>query len=441
MFSNQQLKHLIITLFIEQLLITLVGIVDTFIISYAGEAAVSGVSLVNSFNTVFIYLFSALAAGGAVIVSQYVGKKSYDKASESVSQLLMLSVVLSIVLSVIILIWDKGLLELLFGKVDEDVMDACMTYLRISVYSYPALAIYHAGAALYRSIGKTSATMYISLASNVINVIGNIIGVFYFHAGVAGVAYPSLIARAFSAVMITALCFQRKNEISFYIPYIFRWNGRLIKSILGIAVPNGVESGLHQCVKVALSSIVALFGTSQIAANGVAQTFWNVAALVGLSMGPVFITVIGQCMGAEDTEQAEKYFYKLMKITVIFSIVWNVVIFAVTPLILNFYAISAETRHLVIILVLIHNLGSSVIFPFADPLGKGLRAAGDVKFTLAVSLISTIGVRLALSILFAIILNMGVVGLAYAMCAEWIVRTLIYWFRFKQNKWKNYKLI
>ena len=425
----------------EQFMLMLVGLADTFVVSFAGEAAVSGVSLVNSFNTIFIFLFTALASGGAVIVSQYIGKKEMKTASAAVSQLLLVSVLFSASVSILILIFQGEIISFMFGRVEPEVREACLTYLRISVYSYPALAVYNAGAALYRSVGKTGTTMNISIIANVINVAGNLIGVFVFHAGVAGVAYPSLFSRTFSAVIITVLCFKEHEGIRYYWKYIISWNGSLIKRIMGIAVPNGVESGIFQFVKVALSSIVALFGTSQIAANGIAQSIWSVAALISSAMGPVFITVIGQCMGAGDVPQAERYFKKLMKTTVVLSLVWNGMIFALTPLIAGTYAVSDTTRRYIIWLVLIHNVANSIIFPFADPLGKGLRAAGDVRYTMAVSLGTTIGVRLVFSVLFGILLHMGVIGIALAMGMDWLVRAVIFWFRFKIGKWKTFQVV
>lgn len=432
---------MILPLLAEQFMLMLVGLADTFVVSFAGEAAVSGVSLVNSFNTIFIFLFTALASGGAVIVSQYIGKKEMKTASAAVSQLLLVSVLFSAAVSILILIFQGEIISFMFGRVEPEVREACLTYLRISVYSYPALAVYNAGAALYRSVGKTGTTMNISIIANVINVVGNLIGVFVFHAGVAGVAYPSLLSRTFSAVIITVLCFKEHEGIRYYWKYIISWNGSLIKRIMGIAVPNGVESGIFQFVKVALSSIVALFGTSQIAANGIAQSIWSVAALISSAMGPVFITVIGQCMGAGDVPQAERYFKKLMKITVVLSLVWNGMIFALTPLIAGAYAVSDTTRRYIIWLVLIHNIANSIIFPFADPLGKGLRAAGDVRYTMAVSLGTTIGVRLVFSVLFGITLHMGVIGIALAMCMDWLVRAVIFWFRFKIGKWKTFQVV
>ena len=440
MFSDKQLKDMILPLLMEQFLLMLVGLADTMVVSYAGEAAVSGVSLVNSFNTIFINLFTALASGGAVVVSQYIGRRDMKMASESSSQLLMVATVFAVVISIPVLIWKVPLLKGLFGKVEPDVMEACKTYLRISVYSFPALGIYNAGTALYRSIGKTSVTMKISIVSNLINVAGNLIGVFVFRAGVAGVAYPSLIARTFSAVVITLLCF-REKEVRYVGRWIFQWNRELLKKMLSIAIPNGVESGIFQFVKVALSSVVALFGTYQIAANGISQSIWSVAALISVTMGPVFITVIGQCMGAGDIRQAEYYFRKLTKVTVCISVAWNTLIFLITPLLIKIFAVSRQTGQMILYLVLIHNIANAVVFPFADPLGKGLRAAGDAMFIMGISLFTTIGVRLILSILLGIVLDLGVIGIALAMCLDWTVRGVIFWIRFRQGKWKTYRVI
>lgn len=332
-------------------------------------------------------------------------------------------------------------MRLMFGNVEVEVLDACVTYLRISAYSYPALAIYNAGTALYRSFGNTKAPMVISVIANITNVIGNIIGVFVLKAGVAGIAWPSLIARVFSAVMITYLCFSLDNPVKYRINLLFKWNKQLLHQILQIAIPNGIESGLFQLVKVGLSSIVALFGTYQIAANGIAQSVWGMAALVSIAMGPVFITVIGQCVGAGKIIEAEYYFRKLMKITLIFSIIWNGIILIVTPFVLNFYSMTDQTKELVIILVLIHNIFNAIALPFADPLGKGLRATGDVKFTTIVSLLTTIAGRLFFSILLGIWMDLGVIGIAYAMCLDWILRGIIFLWRFKQGKWKCFKVI
>ncbi|MBD5459314.1 MAG: MATE family efflux transporter [Lachnospiraceae bacterium] len=440
-FSGKDLRKMIVPLFLEQLLVMLVGIADTLVVSYAGEAAVSGVSLVNQFNTIFIYLFTALASGGAVVISQYIGRKDSERAGESASQLLMFGTVFSLLIAVLVRIGNKGMLRLLFGRVEDSVMEACITYLKISAYSYPALAVYNSGAAVYRSLGKTNVTMYISVLSNIINVAGNVIGVFVLHAGVAGVAWPSLIARTFSAVAITVLCFRKKNEVVYAAGWIFKWDTGCLKRIWNVAIPNGVENGIFQLVKVALSSIVALFGTYQIAANGVAQSIWSLAALAGVAMGPAFITVIGQCMGNKDIEAADYYLTKLSKITLLFSTGWNLLILVFTPLFLQFYALEAQTKQLVIWLVLIHNVFNAVAFPFSGALSNGLRAAGDVKFTMYVSVLSTIAGRLFLSYLLGIVFHMGVIGIAAAMVCDWVIRAVTFIRRQKSGKWKEFEVI
>ena len=440
-FSAQDLWRMLIPLFREQFLVTFVGIADTFMISYCGEAAISGVSLVNQFNTIFIYIFTAISSGGAVIISQYIGNRDVAMANKASSQLCMFLGLLSCLTAILVLFGNSHILHLMFGRVESEVMDACVTYLRISAYSYLALGIYSAGASLYRSMGKTTATMYISVVSNLINVIGNCIGVFVLKAGVAGVAYPSLIARAVSAVWITILCFSDKQLVRYHIEQIVHWDGKLLCKILGIAIPNGIENGVFQIVKVMLSSIVALFGTYQIAANGVAQSIWSLAALSGVAMGPVFITVIGQCMGNREIEDADFYFRKLLKITVLLSAGWNVFILAATPMILHFFVLEEETTHLVFRLVLLHNVFNTFAFPFSGALGNGLRAAGDVKYTMYISTFTTVCVRLVLSYLLAVVMNLGVMGIAWAMCLDWTVRGFLFFLRMNSGKWKTFSII
>ena len=426
MFTNKDLRNLIIPLFIEQFLLMFVGIADTFVVSFSSEADVSGVSLVTSFNTVLIFLFTALSSGGAVIISQYIGSRNEKAASRSAGQLLMISAVISAAMAALILVFHTQLLRLLFGKIEADVMTACESYLWITTLSLPFLAIYDAGAALCRSIGKTNVTMNVSIAANVINVAGNCVGVFALDLGAAGVAWPSLISRALSAAAVTAYCFHKKNPVRYRLRDVLAWDGDLLSKVMCIALPNSVENGVHQLVKVALSSMVALFGTYQIAANGVAQSIWSLASIMGLAMAPVYTTVIGQCMGARDIDAANFYFKKLNRITLVLSVLWNALIFAITPLIVRYSAISPEAKELVIWLVLINNIFNGLAYPFAGSLGNGLRAAGDVKFTMIVSITLTIAARLFFSALFGLWLGWGVIGVAIGMSIDLVFRGAIF---------------
>jgi len=440
-FSNQDLRKLICPILVEQVLMLLVGIIDTFMVTYAGEAAVSGVSLVNQINSIFIMVFTALASGGAVVVSQYIGRNDLEGGRMASSQLVMVSGVVSLILSGILLVSGKPLLGALFRKIENEVMDACVIYLTITVFSFPALAIYNSCSALFRSMANTKITMYVSLLMNLINIVGNAVGVFVLKAGVAGVAVPSLISRTLAAAVLFTLSFNCRQVVHLRVKQIFRFEKDMIQKILHIAVPNAIENGMLDASKVALSGIVALFGTTQIAANGVAQSFWSMAALFSIVMGPVFITVIGQCAGAGNYDVADYYMKKLLRITYMGSAVWDTVFFGITLIALRFYNLSAETVHLVILLCLIHNVFNALLHPGGFALAAGLRAAGDVKYTMYTSIFATVICRVIFSVLLGVQMNLGVIGVALAMVIDWAVRWVLITQRYLGAKWKAFRVI
>ncbi len=440
-FGNRELAALILPILVEQLLTMLVGIADTLMVSYAGEAAVSGVSLVNQLNNVFIFVFGAVASGGAVVASQYIGREDRENGVTAASQLLMITVLISAALMGISVWFRSQLLSLLFGRVEPDVMEASLTYLVISALSFPALAVYNSAAALFRSMGKTNAIMNISIVMNAVNVIGNAIGIFVLHAGVAGVAVPSLVSRTFAAVVMLVLCFQKKNTLYVEPGKVLAWNGKMLKRILNIAVPNGVENGLFQLSKVALSSIVALFGTVQIAANGVAQSFWSMASLFCIAFGYAFVTVIGQCMGAGDTRAADYYNKKLLRMTYIGSAAWNFLIVLLTPFVLMLYSLSEDIRNLVVLLVVIHSVFNVILCPVAFSLSNGLRAAGDIRFTMYASIFATVVCRVVFSVIFGVWMNLGVIGICLAMVGDWLVKALLILVRYRSRKWTEFRVI
>ncbi|MGN0642358.1 MAG: MATE family efflux transporter [Huintestinicola sp.] len=441
LFSNGDLKRLIVPVIVEQFLSMLVGLADTLMISYAGEAAVSGVSLVNQLVTIFIMIFMAVASGGTVVVSQYIGSGDKKKSVSAANQLVMITTAVSIIMMAAVLLSGDPIFRLLFGKVEEDVYDSGMIYLRISALSFPFLAIYNGCAGIFRSMEKTRTLMYVSVVMNGINIAGNAVGIFVLHAGAAGVAVPSLISRFCAAAVMLVLTLDRKNAVYITFHGIFSWNGGMIKRIIGIGFPNSIENGLFQASKVALSSITALFGTVQIAASGVAQSLWVMSALFCMAMAPVFITVIGRIMGAGDTECADYYARKLLRITYIGSAAWNLFFLLITPPILLLYDLSAETERLVIIIVIIHNFFNAAFCPLSFSLSNGLRAAGDVKFTMYSSIFSSVVCRVVFSVIFALKLNMGVIGITLAMGADWVVKAVLVAARYRSGKWQHFKVI
>lgn len=440
-FSDRDLCVLIVPILVEQFLAMLVGIADTLMVSYAGEAAVSAVALVNQLNNVFILVFSALASGGAVVASQYVGSEDPERGDLAASQLVMLTAVIAFAMTAVVLAFGRQIFGLLFGRVEPDVFAAGMTYLRISAWSFPFLAVYNGCAGLFRSMNRSGTLMNVSIVMNAINVAGNAIGVFALHAGVAGVAYPSLISRAFAAVVMLYLAMQPGRPLRVHPRQIFAWRGRMVRRIFHVAVPGGIENGLFQISKVALSSIVALFGTVQIAANGVAQSFWSMSALFCIGMGPAFITVIGQYMGAGDVEGAEYYMKKLLRLTYLGAVVWTSFFSALLVPLLALYSLSDEACRLTVIMVLLHNVFNVLICPVAFSLTNGLRAAGDIRYATLAAIFSTVVCRVAASWFLGIVLDLGAIGITLAMIVDWGVHALLVWLRYRSGKWKSFTVI
>ena len=441
MFSNKALKKLILPLIIEQILIMAVGVADTVMVSYAGEVAISGVGLVDMFNNLIITVLAAIDAGGAIIVSQYIGNKDRKNANKASSQLLTITIVIATVIMLGCLVFHRILLSTFFGAIEMDVMKAATTYFLISAISFPFLGVYNSAAALYRSMEKTRTTMYVSILMNIINVVGNYIGVFILHAGVAGVAVPTLISRIVAAIIMFALSLNSSNLVYVKIKNVFAWNQEMISRILKIAVPNGIENGLFTLGRVLVTSIVALFGTSQIAANSVAGSIDQIAVVVVNAINLGIVVVVGQCIGANDYEQAKYDIKKLMKISYIVTGIIGSAVILLLPWILNLYSLSSEARNLTFILVIMHNIMATALHPTAFVLPNGLRAAGDVKFSMVVGIVSMILFRLGAAVLFGIIFNLGIIGVWIAMGSDWLCRSVCFVIRFIKGKWRQFKVI
>lgn len=441
MFSNKALRRLILPLIAEQLLTMLVGIADTMMISYAGEAAISGVALVDMVNALVITLLAAVATGGAVIVSQYLGSREAEHANLAGSQLEAISFLASMGLMAVSLIFHRAILLLLFGAVDEDVMSAAITYFVITACSFPFLGIYNSSAALYRSMGRTNATMYVSLLMNALNIVGNAVGVFVLKAGVAGVAYPTLFSRMVASVVMTAMAFQAKNEVRIRWREILSWNRNMIRRIMNIAIPNAIENGLFTLGRVLVTSIVALFGTTQIAANGIAKSVDMIAIVVVNAMNLAVITVVGQCVGAREYAQAEHNLKKLMLVSYITTTVMTLAVWGILPMLRTLYAVSEETWRLSFNLIMVHNIMAVLLHPTSFNLPNGLRAAGDARFTMVAGIASMLVFRLGTAYLLGIGFNMGIWGVWIAMGMDWLGRSTIFTIRFRRGRWREYRAI
>lgn len=441
MFSNTDLKRLILPLVVEQALALTVGMADVMMVSYAGEAAVSGVSLVDMINVLLINIFAALATGGAVVTSQYLGAKNRKKACESADQLMVVTVVISAAIMALTLLLQEPLIRLFFGAIEDDVMAACITYLWISALSYPFLAVYNSCAALFRAMGNSKVSMLVSMVMNIINVAGNAFFIFIFHMGVAGVAAASLISRAAACVIMVVLLKNPEHQVFISLKWEYlKPDFPVMKKILHIGIPNGLENSFFQLGRVLVVSVISGFGTVQIAANAVANNLDGMGCIPGNAMNLAMITVIGQCVGARDYDQATQYTKKLMKIAYLSVIGWNAVILLTLPLSLKLYNLSADTIWLSTVLVLIHNGCAMVLWPASFTLPNALRASNDVRFTMVVSIVSMVIFRILFSYILGIWFQMGAIGVWIAMIIDWVCRSVCFLWRFVRGKWKLQKI-
>lgn len=441
LFTKDDLKKLIIPLIIEQILAISIGLFDTLMVSSCGEAAVSGVSLVDSISVLLIQILSALATGGAVVCSQYLGKKMPNKARHSAGQLMFIMLTTSGCVTVLVLLCYRFLLRTIFGQIDADVMANAEIYFIISALSYPFLGVYNAGAALFRSIGNSRISMYTSLVMNVINIGGNAILIFGFHLGVLGAAAATLTARIISGVVMVVLLCRKDNPLCISTPGCMRPKKDVIGKILKIGIPSGVENGMFQIGKLLVSSLTATFGTAAIAANAVGNSIAGFANIPGIAIGLSMVTVIGRCIGAGEKEQARYYSKKLMRMAYIGMALADIALLIFVKPLVSCFALSDRAYGITVQLLVTFAFCSVMIWPLSFVLPNVLRAAGDAKYTMGVSVFSMWVFRVASSYFFAGTLKLGVLGVWIGMYVDWGFRTLLFVGRYQRGKWLEKRVV
>ena len=436
LFTNRDILRLIIPLFFEQLLFMMVGSADTLMVASLGEASISAVSLIDMLNNCIGSIIFALSTGGAVVVSQYIGSGNLMRARESAKQLL--AVVLTVGTAVLLFgeIFLADIIRLLYGKLPDDVSTAVLSYARITFLAFPFIAVYGGCTALFRSMNKTKTTMFISMISNIVNVIGNALLIYLFKMGVAGAACATFFARLVAMGIIVLMITDSSRMIHVDFRKGFRFSWQFVKKILRIGIPGGIESGVFQFGRVLVLGLIASYGTREIAANAVA----NMVDYFGCVCGHVFclasVTVIGRAVGAGNEKQIRHYVSKMMTWAYTSHISWNLLVLAFTPLILLcFSEIDPETRKLALYLILIHNILGMLMWPASFVFPCMLRSMNDVRVTMFISVGSMFLVRVGSSYLIASWINSGVLAVWIAMVFDWIVRISGFSLRYKSGAW------
>ena len=436
LFDNKALRALILPLIIEQLLAVLVGMADSIMVASVGEAAVSGVSLVDNIMVLFINLFAALATGGAVIAGQYLGQKNEKQSCRAATQLVWFTTIMAVLIMALIYCGKWFILHVVFGQIDAEVMGHANTYLLIVTASVPFIALYNAGAAIFRIMGNSRVSMQVSMIMNVVNVCGNAILIYGFHRGTEGVAIPTLVSRITAAVLIVVLLCRQNMPIHIDKSLRYRPEWTMIKRILGIGIPNGMENAMFQLGKIIVLSLVSTFGTYAIAANAVCNVVAGFQILPGMAINLAITAVIARCIGAGEHGQAEYYTKKLLKLVYISIWAINLIILALVPVILWAYNLSDVTAQTARVIMYFHAASASLIWPVAFSLPATLRAAGDAKVTMVIALVTMWLFRIVFSYVLGGYFGLGVLGVWIAMVIDWVVRAICMALRYKSGKWK-----
>ena len=436
LFTGKQLRALILPLIVEQFLGIFVGMADTMMVASAGEAAVSGVSLVDSLNVLLIVLLVALTTGGSVIISQHLGAKSYSDALKSAQQLLLSTTSLSLLMTAIALLGNYWLLHFIFGNIAPDVMGHARIYFFILAFSYPFLAIYNSCAAIFRAMGNSKITMTASLVMNLLNVCGNALLVFCFHMGASGVAISSLISRMFAAAFLL-LMLRRPDQLITLKTYSLQFDTGIIRKLLYIGVPSSIETSIFQIGKLLVLSVVAGFGTSATTANAVSNSLSQFALIPAAAIGTAMITISGQCIGAGAYDLAVSYTKKLLLLSHGILAATNLIMFFACPYLLPLYSLTPETLQTATLLIRVHSIGAIFLYPESFMLTNTLRAAADVKYPMVVSILSMWIWRVGFSYILGIYFHMGVLGVWVAMLSDWLCRSICFGLRFRSGVWKT----
>ncbi|MEA5028348.1 MAG: MATE family efflux transporter [Sphaerochaeta associata] len=441
MFTRRFLYTLIIPLVIEQFLAVSIGMADTVMVASAGEAAVGAISLVDSITFLIITLFAAFATGGAVVASQYLGRKDYASANSAAKQLLVLSVVVSTILMVLCIPFRRLIIRFIFGSIEEQVLLNGSTYFLYILASLPFLATYNACAALFRSMGNSKVNLWVSIIMNLINVIGNAYFIFALHLGVTGAGLATLLSRIIGSAIILALIANPMNVISIRNYRKLEWRPEMIRRILRIGIPNGIEGSVFQIGKLLVQGFIAVFGTASIAANAISGSVTSFINIPGGAIGLASITVIGQAIGAKRPDQAVYYGKRLLLITYLSMAALAIPGYFLTPHIVHIFNLSAEATELASNVIRTAMIFSALLWPTAFSLPNFLRAAGDAKYTMLVSMFSMWAFRVAMSYLLAITLNWGIYGVWAGMYIDWLTRSVFFIVRFIRGKWKTKRVI
>ena len=433
--SNRKMLLLLIPIIAEQFLTSLMGMADSMMVSNVGAAALSGVSLVDSINILVVQAFNAMATGGVIICSTYIGQGDKKRANESARQVLLVSTVMAVTLMILGLIFRVRLLRLVFGQVDPDVMSAANIYFLLTIISYPGVSIAAAGSAIFRSQDNTKLPMNVAIVSNILNVAGNAVLIYGFKMGVTGAAIATLASRIFSAVVLMVLLRRDKYEISVRDYFKIRPDADKIKRILSMGIPNGIENSMFQFGKLAIQSSVSTLGTVAIAAQAMTNILENVNGVAGIGVGIGLMTIVGHCLGAGRKDEAIYYTKKMVGWGYIAILLSCLLVYAIAFPVTSLAGMTKESASLCIYMLGWITIVKPILWAPSFVTPYAMRAAGDVKFSMLIATLTMWLCRVSMAVYLIRVAHIGAMGVWIGMFCDWGIRGIIFTWRFKSRKW------
>ena len=441
-WNNRALFGLLWPLMVEQILVVAMGAADTVMVSYVGEFAVSGVNIVDNINNLLIIAFTALSTGGAVVVSQYIGRRDYRNSKLAARQLVYIATLVSLIMMLTALLFRRPIISLFYGNIEDDVMDAAAVYFLFTGLSYPFLALYTSCAALFRATGNSKVPMRISLLANVLSVGGNVLFIFGMGLGVLGAAVSTLISRIVAAGIASVMLYRNGNShVSLSGLFNIRIVGSMIKSICNVGIPGALESSMFMVGRILTQRIFVVFGTAAMAANAITSVVNSLSFMPGIAFGITLTVVVGQCIGAGDYAAAKKLTTKIMKLAHVFLFAISTATFIFMDQLVGLFSLSPEAHELAKSFLRIHCISMALGWSMSFILPNALRAAGDARYVMIVAIASMWIVRVSAAYIFVFALGMGPLGVWVAMGSDFAVRGISYFLRWMGGKWQEKRVI
>ena len=441
LFSNKMLTSILVPVILEQLLNSFMGTADTMMVSNVGSAAISAVSLVDSINVLLIQAVSALAAGGTIICAQYMGQRNYERANKSARQVLFIILSISAAVTILCLLFKDPLLHFIFGKVDADVMEASSVYFLFSAASYPFIALYDSGASIFRAQENTKGPLIISVISNVMNIVGNAILIWGFNMGVAGAAIATLVSRIFCAVVVLWQLRKDRQPIVVRDYLKIRPDRKLIGRILGLGIPSGIENSMFQLGKLAIQSTVSTLGTTAIAAQAMTNNLEMLNGTAAMGVGIGLMTIVGECIGAGREDEAVYYVKKLSCVAEMIIIGCCLLVFALTKPITILGGMEPESARMCFQMMAWITVVKPLVWVVSFIPAYGMRAAGDVRFSMITSCVSMWVFRFCLCVFLIRVIGLGPLAVWFGMFTDWTIRGIVFIWRFHSRKWLKHKVV